>query len=420
MKALSITLKDMHLALQDSGTLIYLFVLPLIFVFLFTGGLNALAGGEAAEVETAGIPLPVANEDVNGALARTLLDNLAAAGSVTLQTTTRTEAEAQMETGRIMHLLLIPASFSADFVAGAPAQLRLINHPNADINETEALRLAVDGVAQDLALEQQLLASLEHMGAMQAAAAPEEPLFATERNVTQARAQFARAQEQPLVSLSQIDPGSMATSVELPDFGDVQIKIPGFAILFAFLAAQAVARSVYDEKKVGSFRRLLAAPLSKSSLLLGKMMTNFIMVLIQFAVSFAVGIFLLPLVGLDRLTLGHDPLALTLLCMLVALCSTSLGVLIAALAHTDNQIGGLSTVIIWGTGVLGGAMIPTFFLGDFLNSVAKVVPQYWAIDAFYDLLVLGQGLPQIAPALLVLLGFSLLFFGLGLWRFKFN
>lgn len=420
MKALSITWKDIRLALQDSGTLIYLFVLPLIFVFLFTGGLSAVAGEESEETAAAGIPLPVANEDVTGALAQTLLDKLAAAGSVTLQMTAQAEAEAQMETGRIMHLLLIPASFSTDFAAGMPTQLRLINHPNADINETEALRLAVDGVAQDLALEQQLIASLEHMGAMQAAAAPEEQLFATERNVAQARAQFTRAQGQPLVALSQIEPGSMAASVELPDFGDVQIKIPGFAILFAFLAAQAVARSIYDEKKIGSFRRLLAAPLSKSSLLLGKMMTNFIMVLVQFAVSFAVGIFLLPLVGLDRLTLGHDPLALTLLCLLVALCSTSLGVLIAALAHTDNQIGGLSTVIIWGTGFLGGAMIPTFFLGDFLNSVAKVVPQYWAIDAFYDLLVLGQGLPQIAPALLALLGFSLLFFGLGLWRFKFN
>lgn len=420
MKALSITLKDMHLALQDSGTLIYLFVLPLIFVFLFTGGLNALAGGEATEVETAGIPLPVANEDVNGALAQTLLDKLAAAGSVTLQITTLAEAKAQMETGRIRHVLLIPPSFSANFAAGIPTELRLINHLNADLNETEALRLAVDGVAQDLALEQQLIASLEQMGAMQAAAASEDQVFSTERNVAQARAQFARAQEQPLVSLSQIEPGSMTAGVETPDFGDVQIKIPGFAILFAFLAAQAVARSIYDEKKVGSFRRLLAAPLSKSSLLLGKMMTNFIMVLIQFAVSFAVGVFLLPLVGLERLTLGHDPLALALLCLLVALCSTSLGVLIAALAHTENQIGGLSTVIIWGTGVLGGAMIPTFFLGDFLNTVAKVVPQYWAIDAFYDLLVLGQGLPEITPALLALLGFSALFFGLGVWRFKFS
>lgn len=65
-------------------------------------------------------------------------------------------------------------------------------------------------------------------------------------------------------------------------------------------------------------------------------------------------------------------------------------------------------------------MVPAFFLGDFLNTVAKAVPQYWAIDGFYRLLVLGQGGAEVMPAFLALLGFSILFFGLGMWRFDFN
>ena len=421
MKVLSITLKDIQLALKDSGAIVYLFLLPLIFIFLFAGGLNVLAGDGGEEGGAAErIPLPVVNEDGDGALAQTFLQKLADAGSVSVQPITLEEARAQLDTRRIAHVLLIPAGFSADFAAGVPTQLRLINYPAADINETEALRLAVDGVAQRLALEQQLVASLEQMGAMQAAAEPTSQTFATERIVAQARGQFARAQTRPLVSLTAVEPGSMVASVELPDFGSVQLKVPGFAVLFVFLTAQAVARSIYDEKKYGSFRRLLAAPLGKMRLLLGKMATNFLIVLIQFGVCFAVGIFLLPLVGLDRLTLGHDPLALLLLCALVALCSTSMGVLIAALARTENQIGGLSTVMIWGTGIVGGAMVPAFFLGDFLNTVAKAVPQYWAIDGFYRLLVLGQGGAEVMPAFLALLGFSILFFGLGMWRFDFN
>lgn len=51
MKVLSITLKDIQLALKDSGAIVYLFLLPLIFIFLFAGGLNVLAGDGGEEGE---------------------------------------------------------------------------------------------------------------------------------------------------------------------------------------------------------------------------------------------------------------------------------------------------------------------------------------------------------------------------------
>ena len=417
MRALSISLKDIQLALKDPGTWINLFVLPLLFIFLFGGGLNALAGGAGEEEESARITLPFVNEDGDGALAQALLNRLEAAGSVVLAPLDAATAEADLESGDIRHVLMIPDRFSADFSAGTAATLRLVNHPFADVNETEALRLTVDAAAQDLALEEQLVASLAQMGAMQPAASP---AFTTERIVAQAQTQFDRAQERPLVGVTQIDPGATALADEEVAFDRVQIAVPGFAVLFIFLTAQTTARAIYDEKKAGSFRRLLAAPISKSGLLLGKMVPNFIMALIQYLVIFIAALVILPLVGLDRLALGDDLLALALLCLLVMVCSTCLGILIAAIARTENQIGGLSTLVIWGMGILGGAFMPAFLLSDVLDTVAKVVPQYWAIDGFYRLFVLGGGLPEVAPALLALALFSALFFGVGLWRFEFD
>ncbi len=316
--------------------------------------------------------------------------------------------------------MFIPEGFSADFTAGTPVELRLVNHPFADINETEALRLAVDGVAQDLALEQQLVASLEQMGQMQAAAAPEQQAFSTDRIVAQAQSQFERADGRPLVAISQVEPGKLTAGEQEPQFSGIQVAVPGFAVLFAFLAAQATAQNVYEEKKYGSFRRLLAAPISKTSLLLGKMALNFLMAVLQLVVIFAVALFIFPLLGLDKLSLGYDPLALILLCLLVAVCSTSLGVLIAALAKTENQIGGLSSLIIWGMGILGGSLVPLFLMSDALNALGKIVPQYWAVNGFYELLVLSGGLSDIVLPLAALLGFSVLFFGVGVWRFDYQ
>jgi len=196
--------------------------------------------------------------------------------------------------------------------------------------------------------------------------------------------------------------------------------VPGYTIIFVFVTAQATAFSIYREKKEGSFRRLLAAPMSKAALLAGKMIPNFITGLIQIVVIFAVSIFILPMVGLDRLTPGDDLLALVLVSLLLVLCSTGLGILIAAIARTEGQIGGLGTLALWTMGAVGGCLFPPFLLGGLLDIVGKVVPHYWAIQAYQDLIVRGRGLADVTTEMLVLLAFSGVFFVIGLWRFEFD
>ena len=198
------------------------------------------------------------------------------------------------------------------------------------------------------------------------------------------------------------------------------IAVPGVTVLFVFLTAQTTARSIYDEKKGGSFRRLMAAPISKAALLAGKMLPNWIAGLIQATVIFLFGIIGLRLLGLAPATLGPDPLATVLVVALIALCSSAFGILIAAIARTENQIGGLSTLLLWGMGILGGSFIPLFLLERFLGPWPKLVPHYWANHALLSLMVRGQSLGDVTADMAVLLGFSALFFAIGLWRFEFE
>ena len=199
-----------------------------------------------------------------------------------------------------------------------------------------------------------------------------------------------------------------------------ELAVPSMTVLFVFLTAQTTAQSIYEEKKIGSFRRLLAAPLSRFSLMSGKLTPNFIIVILQVVVIFFAAIVIFPLLGMDKLTLGEDPLALVLLVLVTALCSTTLGALIAALAHTEAQIGGLSTAALWVMAFVGGTIVPLFLVSDALAAIGKVTPQFWAVTGFYDLLVRGQGLSDIIDSLLALLGFSVLFMAIALWRFDFD
>ena len=414
MNALNIALKDFQIFLKDRGAVINLFLLPMVFILVLSTAMQGLIGGDEDSLVT----LPVVNLDPDGKAAQALIDALNEAGGIKVRLYDQAEAQALLEDLEIERVLTIPPNFTVDVAAGRPVTLRLVSHPDANETTTESVLRVVNGVGRGMSLQTQLIASLEQMGAMLAASPPEFQIFTAEKNVAQAQSQFERSRTAPLVAVEQTQPENLSERLTEPNA--VQQNVPGYTIIFVFLTAQATAFSIYTEKKQGSFRRLLAAPMSKAALLAGKMIPNFVTGLIQIVVIFGASVFVLPMIGLDRLTLGDDPLALVLVSLLVALCSTSLGILIAAIARTEGQIGGLGTLALWTMGAVGGCLFPPFLLGGLLDTVGKAVPHYWAIQAYQDLIVRGRGLADVTTEMLALLAFTGVFFAIGLWRFEFD
>lgn len=409
---LHIARKDLKIFLKERGTLLYLFVIPLVFIISFSVGTG---GSRNPQVEA--IALPVVNLDAGSAASQTLLNGLNQVGGIQCEIYDQALAMALLDKEKINRVLTIPANYATDLQDGHQVSLRLVSSPTANTSKTEAVYRMVTGVAADLSLETQLIASFKQMGDMQAAISPEEQVFTTDIIVEQAQSQFARARIEPLLAIEESWPKALLEG-DKQDFNPLSVYIPGFAVLFIFLTAQTTAQSIYEEKKTGGFRRLLAAPIGKPTVLAGKMTPNFITGMVQIIVLFGAGIIVFPVLGLNRMALGNDPLALVLVCMIVLLCSTSLGVLIAAIARTEGQISGLSAVVLWIFG-FAGIWLNQMPSTGFFEPISKVIPHYWANLAFLDLFVRGKDLADIAPRILILLGFTVVFFTVGVWRFDF-
>ena len=103
-----------------------------------------------------------------------------------------------------------------------------------------------------------------------------------------------------------------------------------------------------------------------------------------------------------------------------ALCCAALGALIAALARTEAQIGGISAVILWVLAFVGGCFIPLFLINESMATIGQLTPHYWAVTGFYDLLTRGLGLDAILDSLVALLAFAAVFFLIGWRRFEFH
>jgi ABC-2 type transport system permease protein len=260
---------------------------------------------------------------------------------------------------------------------------------------------------------------LEQMAEMQAANPETNETFSQERIHMQVEKQQTQAKTRPLIAVIETTPtAEEEEDVEIPSLG--QVTVVGMTVLFVFLSAQNTALSIFTEKRIGSFRRLMAAPLGNFNLLVGKLLPNFILCIVQVVIILFTGGYLIRFMGLTPLDLSSDPLGLVLVTLAMALCSTSLGIFIAALVKTESQAGGLSSLVLFLAAFLAGSFIPLFLFPEALANIARVVPHYWANQALYGLIFRGLTLAEIWPDIVALLVFSLIFFGIGLWRFKFD
>lgn len=409
----SVTSKDIKILIKDRGTLLYLFVLPLLFI-LGLGGTADMGGMP----KTNTIPLPVVNLDEGSEASQALINALNQSGSVECEVYAKSEAETLFERRDIKRLLTIPANYSHDLQAGQTVTLSLVNASDASFTKSEAVYRVVTGVTADLSLQSQLINSFRQMADMQAGTSQDQQAFTTEIIIDQAQSQFERSRTEPLLGLEEVWPQHLLEQDE-QEPNPLNVLVPGFAVLFIFLTAQTTAQSIYDEKEIGSFRRLLAAPISKLAILMGKMVPNFTTGVTQLVVLFGVGVYLFPLIGLESISLGRDLLAFFALCLVVVLCSTSLGVLIAGIARTKAQVSAVSQVVLW---IFGFAAIylDKFTLSSPFDIISQLIPHTWANGAFLDLMVRGQGLTEIMPGLYVLSAFTLAFFAIGLWRFDYR
>jgi ABC-2 type transport system permease protein len=70
--------------------------------------------------------------------------------------------------------------------------------------------------------------------------------------------------------------------------------------------------------------------------------------------------------------------------------------------------------------MMGGCWYPIELFPQAVRSAAQVLPTVWAMQGFLDIAVRGQGLGGVLQESAMLLGFAVIFFAIGVWRFKFE
>ncbi|MFN8449841.1 MAG: ABC transporter permease [Anaerolineae bacterium] len=190
-------------------------------------------------------------------------------------------------------------------------------------------------------------------------------------------------------------------------------SIPGIGSVYVLFTLLPAAATVVLQRKNGTLPRLAVMPISRVQILGGKMLANFLLGMLEYAIMFTFGYFL-------GVRYGSDPLAILLLMITFTLSVTALTLALTSVLHNEAQARGIGLLLTLTLCPLGGAWWPLDIVPEWMRTVGHISPVAWVMDGFNTLIFKGGDLGGVIVPLAVLAGMAVAFFAFGVWRFKFT
>jgi ABC-type multidrug transport system permease subunit len=190
-------------------------------------------------------------------------------------------------------------------------------------------------------------------------------------------------------------------------------NVPGFSVTFLLLGMLlGVSLGLLDETEWGTLDRIRALPIPARNVLLGKLLSRFIVGTAQMIVLFAAGYLLFGV------SLGPQPLALFLPIGGIVFAGTAFGLIIAGLARSRDAVLPLGAIVIVTMAAIGGCWWPIDLEPRWMRTIALAFPTTWAMEAFNDLMIRLRGVEAALKPTAVLVAYGLGYLAIGLWLFR--
>ena len=396
-KIVAIAWKDSLVRFASRSELLFFVILPLTFTLILGRSFQPTDGDNR-------ITVVLVNEDEHPLTAE-FIALLEGSGAIRPELMTAAEAETAFEDGAVAWLT-IPAGFGQAVSNGTPVNLALQTAPNN--TNTMVAEQAIAAAAGEIS--QVILAakiSLDEAEQIRPFASEADRQTYFEQGLELAQSSLAEAPERLVITRPETTPTDNG-------FNNTAHQSAGQLITWVFIPLLGTSALLAYERTNGTLRRLLTTPTTKATFLLGTITGQLTAALVQ----------MLILVGVGQLILGlqwsQDPLALAVMLITFGLAAVALGTMLGTFVKTEQQASGLSIMLGMTMALLGGCWFPLEFFPPTAQTIARLLPTSWAMEGLTDLVTRGQALPQILPEAGVLMLFAILFFIIGVRRFRYE
>ena len=354
---------DLRLFLKRKSSFIWLFAVPLAFVY-FMGFANR-GPGDPYNRRPAVL---VENQDPNF-LGRVFLDELGAQGMDRVDPNNRQSAARGIR---------IPPDFTRNVLDRKQTKVEFFQREGS----AEA-----DAILTEVRLVRALIATNGHI--LEAVTDPNHPGPLSEAGL---RAIMASPNPVSLIA-------RFAGRKPVPS--GFSFSLPGNLVMYLMMNLLIFGgATIAAERRSGVIKRLMLYPVTRGELVMGKIYGLMLLGTVQIAFFLAVGRFVF------HVNLGANLPAVTLTLLVFAWVAGSLGVLAGSLFTAEERVAGLCVLVGLLMAALGGCWWPPEMGPPALKVIALCLPTGWALMALHQLISFGSGFGAVVTPLLVLLGFG--------------
>ena len=388
--------KDLLQLRHDRSAFIFMFAVPLFLM----GILGSVFSGFGASTLT--VRIPVVNRD-GGSGAAALMSSLRNDPSIRVKVATDLkDTKKAVRDGTDVGVLIIPRGFTAA-VNGLSHNAKLTYYTVSNNNGADAqlARGTVQSIVQRFAFRA-ITASVIAQAQLHSAGKASRML--TAQLTAEANRRLDR---NPPISLATVSATGQKYNFEAN-------VVPGYALMFALFAVTGGAATILKEKERGTFKRLLIAPLPPSALLGGKLLAQFIQTFVQLTLLFALGIFIF------KVSVGPSIPSLLLLIVATSFAATGVGLILVSVVKSQAQLRPITTLVVLSFSALGGSWWPIAAEPHWMQNLAKVTLNSWAMSGFNGLMIFDKDLGQVLPDIVALFAYGLVCFAVARRTFRFR
>jgi ABC-2 type transport system permease protein len=378
---LALMKKELLALSRDIHGMAALFIMPMVFIIVMSMALK-----DVYTPATNSLAYAVVNQD-QGETAAKLIERWAEEAGAAQPLPAQWQDE--VRAGRLKYVLLIEAGFSKgmdDLSSQSEAKVRLLTEPGLDNSVFATNRMRLLAIAAKLRV-QGLLAKLPSQ--LDASALTGDAPVVAER----------------------MSVGPRPTAV--------QQNVPAWLVFGMFFVVASIAGLFVEERACGALARLRSLGARPWQLIVSKILPYLGVNGVQAALMLAVGVWLMPHIGGEGLSLqGVHWGALVLMLLAISLAAVSLALAVACLVSTHAQAATLGPILNVLMAALGGVMVPLFVMPPVMQQVAAYSPMNWGLEGLLNVLLRNGDVASVLPQVTRLVGFAmlLLLMAFGLFR----
>ena len=400
--------KEVLLLINDKVGLTLMFLMPLMLVFIIT----IIQDSVYKVVNENQIPLLVMNHD-KGEQGKKLIDVLEKSGLFKIDTINQlhqSQIKSELSSRGKMIALYIPDSFSEGLESNAGDVSKiLMDDLGLESDSVKLGKVVMPALSffNDPVLQENYTYSV--MGIIQSyMSVIENSLMIDKMYATMEIGEKSEKLKDKMltnrVKINQIVASGNSTAVP----NSTQHNVPAWTVFAMFFMVVSLGSNIVKERVSGSFLRLKTMPTSFMLVMFSKMSVYVVVAILQVALTFSMGIWVLPKIGLPELKLPSDFIAFAAVVFVSSMAAVSYALMIGAFARTQEQANGFGAISIIIFGAIGGILVPTFVMPAFMQFASNFSPLHWCLEGFYVLFLKGGSWQELRKVFLFLGSFILI------------